>query len=283
MWKGKINMLQLVSDSSCDLTDDLIRRYNIHIVPLVVNIDGECYREKLDITPKEFYKKMAVSRELPKTSQPPPVSFADVFTKLSQFGSVLCITISSGLSGTYQSACLGKELSGAENITVFDSLGGSWGQGLQLIKAAQLAESGYSLKEILTELEKYRDKSNILILLNTLDNIVKGGRLSKFQGNLGKLLDVRVLLHNDKEGKVVLQKKARGKKKFMQMVLAEISRRCQDMTLMDVGISHFNNLEDAEFIKKELMEKYHARNVLISEMGVVMATYAGECGMIISF
>jgi DegV family protein with EDD domain len=275
-------MLQLVTDSSCDLPEELIKRYNIHIVPLVVNIDGEISRERVDITPKEFYKKMALSKNLPRTSQPTPASFLDVFTKLAPAGPVLCITISSGLSGTYQSACLGKETSGAD-ITVFDSLGGSLGHGLQVLRAAELAESGRSLEEIIKELEKYRSEMNILVLLNTLDNIVKGGRLSKFQGNLGKLLDIKVLLHSDKEGKVVVQARARGKKKFLNMVLQEIIRLRPDMTSMDAGITHFNNPEDAEFIKKEIIEKCHARNVIINDMGITMATYAGEGGMIVSF
>jgi len=103
------------------------------------------------------------------------------------------------------------------------------------------------------ELEKYRSDMNILVLLNTLDNIVKGGRLSKFEGSLGKLLDIRVILHSDKEGKVVLQEKVRGKKTFVKRVLQEIIKRSPDMTSVNVGITHFNNIEDSEFIKKELM------------------------------
>jgi DegV family protein with EDD domain len=114
-------MLQIVADSSCDLTEELIKKHNIHIVPLVVNIDGQIYREKVDITPQEFYKKMAQSSQLPKTSQPPPAAFSDMFKELAKSGPILCITISSGLSGTYQSACMGKELSGAD-VIVFDSL-----------------------------------------------------------------------------------------------------------------------------------------------------------------
>jgi DegV family protein with EDD domain len=275
-------MLHLVTDSSCDLPEDLIKRHNIHIVPLIVNIDGETYRERVDISPKEFYKKMATSRNLPKTSQPTPASFLEVFTELSQTGPVLCITISSGLSGTYESACVAKEMSG-KGITVFDSLAGSLGHGLQVLKAAELAESGLPLEAILNEMEKYRSEMNILILLNTLDNIVKGGRLSKLEGNLGKLLDIKILLRNNKEGKVVLQSKVRGKKKFMNTVLQEIMRLRPDMTSVDFGITHFNNLEDAEFIQKELIAQHHARKVIINDMGVTMATYAGESGMIVSF
>lgn len=275
-------MLQLVADSSCDLSEELIKKHNIHIVPLEVRIDGESYRERIDITPQEFYKKMALSKDLPKTSQPTPAAFAEIFKELSKSGPVLCITISSGLSGTYQSACMGKEMCGG-NITIFDSLAGSLGHGLQLLKAAELAESGHTLDEIVCELNKYRSKRKILILLNTLDNIVKGGRLSKFQGYIGKLLNIKVLLYADKEGKVILQEKVRGKKKFMETVLNEIIRLCPDIHLTDFGITHFNNPEDTAYFKKELTEKHHAHKVLINEMGCTMATYAGEGGMIVSF
>jgi DegV family protein with EDD domain len=275
-------LLQIVTDSACDLPNDLIRRYNIHTVPLTVRIDGEMYLENVDITPREFYPKMAKSRNLPRTSQPAPAFFSDVFKQLSQSGPVLCITISSGLSGTYQSAGLGKKLSGAD-VTVFDSLGGSLGHGLQVLKAAKLAEAGHTMEQIVAELEKYREKMTILILLNTLDNIVKGGRLSRFQGTVGKLLDVKILLHNTRDGKVVLQAKARGKKKFLQMVLDKIVKVCPDMSATDVGITHFNNLEDAEIIKQALVEKCHAGSVLINEMGVTLSTYAGEGGLIVSF
>ena len=275
-------MLHLVTDSSCDLPEELIRKHNIRIVPLSVDIDGEVYRERIDITPREFYQKMASSRNLPRTSLPPPASFLNVFQELSRSGPVLCITISSGLSGTYESACRGRDQAGTD-VTVFDSLAGSLGHGLQVLKAAEMAESGHSLNDILIELEKYRSRMNIFILLNTLDNIVKGGRLSRFQGGLGKLLDIKVLLRNDREGKVVMKAKARGKARFLSLVLNEISRLCPNMASMDVGITHLNNPEDAEFIKKELTEKSHAREVLINDMGVTMATYAGEGGMIVSF
>ena len=275
-------MLQIVADSSCDLTEELIKKHNIHIVPLVVNIDGQIYREKVDITPQEFYKKMAQSSQLPKTSQPPPAAFSDMFKELAKSGPILCITISSGLSGTYQSACMGKELSGAD-VIVFDSLAGSLGHGLQVLKAAELAESGQSLNAILGELEKYRKDMKILVLLNTLDNIVRGGRLSKIQGILGKLLDIRVLLRNNPEGKVVVQSKVRGRNKFISMVLQEIAKLRPNMTSTDVGITHFANPVDAEFIKRELLEKLHVRKVLINDMGIIMATYAGNNGMIVSF
>ena len=275
-------MLQVVTDSSCDLPVELLRKHSISVVPLIVNIDDELFQEGVTISPKEFYEKMAKSKSLPKTSQPSPSAFADVFTDRSKLGPVICITISSKLSGTYQSACLGRELSGVD-VTVFDSLGGSLGHGLQVLKACELAEAGFSADEVVKKLEAYRSKMNILILLNTLDNIVKGGRLSNFQGRIGTFFDIRVLLKN-KDGAVVLGEKVRGKKRFIAAAIKTIHELCPDMTGRDIGITQFNNLDDVDVIKQALLEgQYNPRNILVNDMGPTMATYAGEGGMIVSF
>lgn len=274
-------MLQVVTDSSCDLPEELLKRYNISVVPLVVNIDDCIFREGVDITSEAFYRKMALSVKLPKTSQPPPPDFAEVFRELSYLGSVICVTISSKLSGTYQSACLGRELSGVD-VTVFDSLAGSLGHGLQVLRACELAGAGCTVSEVVAELNKYKKEMKILILLNTLENIVKGGRLGRLQGNLARILGIRVLLHN-LEGEVVLLERVRGKKKFLDRVLQTIYDLCPDMTDRDVGITHFNNPADAEIIKRALHEKCHPRDFLVNCMGPTMATYAGEGGIIVSF
>ena len=119
---------------------------------------------------------------------------------------LLCLTISSGLSGTYQSASIGKDLSHS-NVAVFDTLAGSLGHGMQIIRAAELAQQGYSIEEIIKELTNYRDQMNILVLLNTLENIVKGGRLSKFQGTIAKILNIKVVLDRVQGGKVEILEK----------------------------------------------------------------------------
>ena len=273
-------MLQVVTDSSCDLPEELVKQFNIRIVPLTINIDDHAYLERVEITPEEFYDKMAHSCKLPKTSQPPPVAFAQAFRELSHLGQVICLTISSKLSGTYQSACLGRELSGVD-VTVFDTLAGSLGHGLQVLKACKLAKAGCIASEVLSELDRYRKEMKIFILLNTLENIVKGGRLSKFQGNLAKILNIKLLLHNV-DGEVVLLEKVRGKKRFMDRVFQSIQEFCPDMTGREVGITHFRNPDDAELIRQGLNEKCRPQGYLINKMGPTMATYAGEGGIIVS-
>ena len=275
-------MIKIITDSSADLPQELIEKYDITLVPLTVSIGGVDFLEKVNLTPQEFFSKMFSSDILPKTSQPSPATFAEAFSNYSNETEILCLTISSGLSGTYQSACIGKELSNA-NVTVFDTLAGSLGHGLQIIRAAELAEQGHSLEAIIKNLTDYRNKMNILVLLDTLENIVKGGRLSKFQGSLAKILNIKVILERVDGGKVEILEKIRGKRKFRKRVLEIIQERADDFSNLTFGITHTGNIEDAETIKNELIELFHPKEVLVSYMGATMGTYAGKDGMIISF
>jgi DegV family protein with EDD domain len=274
-------MVQLITDSSADLPKNLIDKYNISVVPLTINLQGKEYLEGINITSQEFFQKMFTSRDLPKTSQPSPSAFADIFNELSNKGELLCLTISSGLSGTYQSACLGRDLS-FTNVTIFDTLAGSLGHGLQLIKAAELAAEGFSTSEIVQKLKEYIKSMNILILLDTLENIVKGGRLSKFQGAIAKILDIKILLEGI-NGQVEVIEKVRGKKKFLQNVLNIIGERKNNFSDTTFGITHADNFEDTEFLKHEIIKRFNPKDIIINYMGATMGTYAGKGGIIISF
>lgn len=274
-------MIKIVTDSSADLPKGLKEKYDIAVVPLTVTIDGQDYRERIDLAPPEFFGKLFASEELPKTSQPSPAAFADAFSRFGADAEVLCLTISSGLSGTYQSANLGKDLSEAK-VTVFDTLAGSLGHGFQLLRAAELAEEGRSVEEIIERLEEDREQMEIFVLLDTLENIVKGGRLSKFQGSVAKLLNIKVVLEAD-NGKVEILEKIRGNKKFRKRIIEIIGEKRQDFSDTVFGISHTGNIEEAETLKRELIEKYAPKDVAIEYMGATMGTYAGKGGLIVSF
>ncbi|PLT29649.1 DegV family protein [Peribacillus deserti] len=275
-------MIKIITDSSADLPEDLMKKYDITAVPLTITMDGRDYYEKVDLTPKEFFTKMFAMDELPKTSQPSPASFADAFSAYGTDTEILCLTISSGLSGTYQSACLGKELSQA-NVTVFDTLAGSLGHGLQLIRAAELADQGRTMNEIVAELTQFRESMTILVLLDTLENIVKGGRLSKFQGSIAKILNIKVILERVEGGKVEISDKIRGKKKFQKRVLEIIQEKGSDFSQTTFGITHTGNEQDAEDLKQELIHQFQPKEVIVHYMGATMGTYAGKNGMILSF
>ena len=280
-------MVSIVTDSSCDLPDEILEKYGIHVVPLKITIDGDNYIEKQDITAEDFIKKMIASKNLPKTAQPSPGEFSEIYNKLTTGengrNEVICITISSGLSGTYQSAYMGKDLAEAgDKVTVFDSLAASLGHGLYVLKAAQLAQEGYNRDKIIEELTSYREQMEIFILLDTLENIVKGGRLSKFKGSMAGMLNIKVLLEGI-DGKVHELEKVRGKKKFLKRFLDIVGERRQDFSDTVFGITHVNNSKDAEFIKEELIKRYNPKDVIINTMGATISTYAGDGGMVICF
>ncbi|HHX51200.1 MAG TPA: DegV family protein, partial [Clostridia bacterium] len=181
----------------------------------------------------------------------------------------------------YQSACIGKDMAGGP-ITVFDTLAGSLGHGLQVLKAAEMASSGLSVEKIVEKLKTYRDEMTILILLDTLENIVLGGRLSKFQGTMAKILDIKVILEGV-QGAVELREKVRGRKRFLNRALDIIGERRQDFSQTFFGITHVDNQPDVDYLQQSIKERFKPAGVLVNYMGAVMGTYAGKNGMIISF
>lgn len=274
-------MLSIVTDSSADLPREVVERFGISVVPLTVNVGGQEYREGVDLSAAEFAQKMLSCPDLPKTSQPSPSVFAETYRRLSRNGQLLCLTISSKLSGTHESACMAKDLSGAD-VEVFDTLAGSLGHGLQVMKAAQLAEQGATRRQIVAELECYRQGLTILILLYTLDNIVKGGRLSRFQGSLVNLLNLKIVLEGV-EGAVVLKERVMGKQRFLRRVLDRIGESGRNLSDRMVGITHVDNLADAEYLSGEIRRLYQPQGVIVNHMGSTMGTYAGRGGMIVCF
>jgi DegV family protein with EDD domain len=176
---------------------------------------------------------------------------------------------------------MAKPLSGAD-VEVFDTRAGSLGHGLQVMKAAQLAEQGATRREIVAELERYRQDMTILILLDTLENIVKGGRLSRFQGSLANILNIKILLEGV-EGAVVLKERVMGKKRFLRRILDRIGESCRNLSDRMVGITHIDNLADAEYLSGEIQRLYQPQGVIVNHMGSTMGTYAGRGGMIVCF
>jgi DegV family protein with EDD domain len=276
-------MVKIITDSSCDLPESLLKQYDISVVPLIIKLNDIEYLEGVDLTSEDFFHRMFSSPELPKTSQPSPSSFAEVFLKLAKTEDqeLLCLTISSGLSGTNQSANIGREMAEV-NVTVFDTLAGSLGHGLQVIRAAELAQEGHSIKDIIRALEEYRDQMTILIMLDTLENIVKGGRLNRFQGSLAKILNIKVILQGN-HGEVEILEKVRGRKKVHQRLFDIIKSKKSDFSTTVFGITHTGNLEEAEQIREEIQKQFQPKDILFHYMGAAMGTYAGKGGMIISF
>ncbi|AYC28468.1 DegV family protein [Paenisporosarcina cavernae] len=275
-------MVIILTDSSSDLPKDYIEKHHVHVVPLSVRVGEEEYSEGVDLSPPAFFEKMFATSELPKTSQPSPAKFAESFQQAAQQNEqLICLTISSKLSGTYQSALLGKEISNTD-VEIIDTLGGSLAYGMLVMKAVQLANEGKSREEIVEALYTYRENMEIFILLDNLENVVKGGRLSKFSGSVAKLLNIKIILEGI-QGEIVVKEKVRGSKKFLQRALERIQEKRDDFSDAVFGITHTGNVEEAEWLKNEINRRLHPKELYVNYMGATMGTYAGKGGLIVSF
>ncbi len=204
-------MVRIIADSSCDLAAAVCQSKQIYTVPLNVTLeDGSVHPDgQMDLD--EFYAHLVSCKHLPTTSQPSPSLFEQAYADAQQAGDdVVAITISSGVSGTYQSACIAAQLADYEDhIFIVDSQSISLGMGALVMYAADLRDKGKSAAEIASELERIKDHVHLFAMVNDLNNLRKGGRLNAAAAFTGGLLGVKPLL-TVKDGKVTLIGKSRG-------------------------------------------------------------------------
>lgn len=273
-------MIKVLTDSSCDLPDETLAEFNIEMMPLKVTFDnGDTFLDRIEITPAEFQRRMYTSRTLPKTSTPDPKTFLEAFERGAIDGAIY-IALSSGLSGTYQTALMAKQMLNSDKIKIVDSLSASLGVGMLAVKAAELVKQGLNLNDVLREITACRDRMETVFTLNNLDNIIKGGRLTKFQGLVGNLLDIKPIFRGI-DGKVEVVEKVRGRRKSLTRMIRLLSEFSEGIYNRMVSISHVDCMDDVDFIKKEL-ENYSLQKIMVSDMGSTIGTYAGKGGIIMS-
>lgn len=188
-------MVKIVVDSTADLPADLIERSGISVVPVVVQIGGESFRDTVDISRDAFYRRLVESRELPRTAAPPIGAFAQVFQPLLEAGhEVISVSVAGGLSSTYGAARQAAALLGGERITCFDSATATLAMGFQALAAAEAAQAGASRGEILELLGRLRERAALYFGVETLHYLEKGGRIGRVQALLGTMLSVKPIL-----------------------------------------------------------------------------------------
>lgn len=264
----------VITDSTAYLSSDILERYNIVTVPLNVHLDGQIYKEGLDITNDEFYRLLRASKSFPTTSQPSAGEFLDVFSRLQPEDEAIVIVISSELSGTIQSAEVAHRMLSydlQDKISVVDSRFTSLGLAFQVIKAAEMLASGHSRPDILQALAMMQSNQAIFFIVNDLQYLVRGGRLSKTGGLVGNLLQVRPILHVC-QGRIELFEKVRTTEKALGVMLHEVEK--QRETLQGLGIIHVQSPVEAEKLKNRLEAEF-GLPVIISEAGPVIGSHAG--------
>lgn len=274
--------LKVVTDSSCTMEPTVRDQLNIHVVPLSVMIDGMVYPDDDSLSGERFMQMMAQAKELPKTSQPPIGHFVELFDELGKDGSdVLSIHMTKGLSGTVEAARQASNLSKA-NVTVIDSDTTDQALSFQVIRAAQLAQEGKTLAEVLPEVDKVRENTKLFIGVSTLENLVKGGRISRAKGLLSSLLNMKVIMDFD-HSELIPIVKGRGVKTFNKW-FEELKDELKRMpNVKQIGISHAEGLEITEQFKKELQQLFPEMNIPLLHTTPIIATHTGKGAFAITY
>jgi DegV family protein with EDD domain len=266
---------KLIIDNTSDLPQEVIERYDMTVVPLTVIFGDE---EFSDLTPVEFYDKLEASPTLPLTSQVTPARFKDAFQKeLDNGNKIICITIGSNGSGTYQSACIAKQELETEDITVIDSNGLCLGTGVVVLKVARMLEENKSIEEIL-EVVKYYTNNKIehLFCVDTLKYLRKGGRIRASKAIIAEALNLKPIL-NVEDGLTKPLDKVRGKKKIISYFTNHVKKTI-DMERADfILIGHSLDPEMADKMVTALREEIgFTKDIIIGEIGPIIGTHTGK-------
>ena len=280
-------MIKLMADSTCDLSQEILERYNIGVAPLSILIKNETYKDKVDITADEFFKLLPSLPELPTTSMPSPEEYISIIDKAVEEGytEFLCICMSSGTSGSYQSAVIAKDLyfekhSDTEiKLHIVDSLSMSHGSGYLILKSAQLMEQGYTFDQLIEFNEKYKIKVKHFLCVDDLNNLIKSGRLTNASAFIGKLLKVKPIM-TMKKGKGAIVAKERGLTKVLKYYVDEFVRRVDPEMTNFIIIGYTSDSIVAEALKTKLLaETGFKGDIYIMQMGVSVGTHVGLGGL----
>ncbi|MFA1737471.1 DegV family protein [Lysinibacillus fusiformis] len=269
----------IVTDSTAYITAEERERFNIHMIPLSVNISGQLFAEEVDITAWEFYDKVRGAKEFPKTTQPPIGEFVALFDELAKdYDEVISIHLSSGISGTYQGAVQAGEMVEGIDVYAFDSEISCAVQGFYVLRAAEMAKEGYSAKEILAALADMQQYIRAYFIVDDLAHLQRGGRLSSAAALIGGLLQVKPVLHFvDKV--IVPFEKIRTRKKALKRAEELLAEDAKNYNAMDAVVIHGNCPAEAQEWLEQLAATYPNVNFKLSYFGPVIGTHLGERSM----
>jgi DegV family protein with EDD domain len=265
----------VVLDSTADLPDPPGRHPNWRLVPLYVRFGDETFREYLDISAEEFYRRLRSSSEPPKSSQPSPADFEAAFAELSGYERILCVLLSAKISGTYESARLAAEAAGDGRVHVIDSGVTSGGTVILADAIQRRLEAGTDEEEIDALVERFRRDAGLIFTLETLEFLAKGGRIGKASHMAGNLLNIKPILTFE-DGEVLPLKRVRGNRRAFKEFEDAFLGGSSDEPGLRVGIAHADAPERMEALK-QLVEatRPQAEIEVATSLGPVLGTHAG--------
>ena len=264
--------IKIITDSTADLSQELYDKYDIEVLPVLINFGDDSYLDGVEINPEEVFRRIEKDNVLPTTAQVIPTRFEETYKKYLDEGyKIISIHMSSDMSGTYQSACIAKNSLESDDIVVIDSQKVTSALGILVLKAAKLREKGLSLNEIEREINKCRDKVKASIVFESLEYLVRGGRISKTAGVIGGMLGIKVLLEI-KDGLMAVKEKIRGNKKAIKRMISDLESAELDPEL-PVLLIDVQNIE----IKQALRDYLNENNINYIEcpVGSTVSIHSG--------
>jgi len=268
--------LRLYADSACDLDRDILEKMGVGIFCLSTTIEDKTYYDRLDLSPTDFYKMIARPRVLPTTSQVSHAEFEQEFRRVMQESDddIIYIAFSSGLSGTYQSACVARDQIDPLRITVIDSLSASVGYALTVVRAARAIAQGMSKTEVIAEIEDNIRRIQHIFVVGNFEMLKRGGRVSATAAALGNLLNIKMICHFV-DGKIIPLEKVHGDKKAKKRLLELMRERGHDIPHQLIGINHSDDYQSALELQRMVELEFGCKEFLISEVGTVIGSHVG--------
>jgi DegV family protein with EDD domain len=268
----------VVTDSTAYIPKDILEKFNIHMIPLNVIFGNEVYREEIDITASQFYQEVK-ERELPTTSMPPVGQFVEIFEQLAkEYDAVICVHLSSGISGTYSGAVTASTMVDGIKVYPFDSEVSCMPQGFYALEAAKMALKGEDADTIMSRLDELKGSARAYFMVDDLSHLQRGGRLSSAQALIGGLLQVKPILHF--ENKVIVPyEKIRTRKKALKRIADLLGEDASSGEAYQAVVIHANREVEALEWKTELETLYPNIEFSIGYFGAVIGTHLGEGAM----
>ena len=266
--------LKIICDSLADIPKYLVNKYDIEVVPLTIRIDEVDYKDGINISNKDFYEKIKSIYEVPKTSQATYVQFSEIFNKyIDENKDILYISGSSKVTGTLQSATMAKkDIEG--NIYLFDSFNLSYGCGAQVVKACEMREEGFDVDDIIKKLERIQEDILVLFEVDSLEYLLKGGRITKSKAVVGNMLNIKPVLSME-DGEIKELIKIRGKKHVISKIIEIIKKKFDNnLSNKEITVANGDNYKDMLRLKEAIEKEFNVK-VSEAEIGPSIGSHTG--------
>lgn len=268
--------IKLITDSTCDLTDELLAKHNIDVLPLSVNFSDESFLDRIDINPEELYNKVSNTGELPKTAAVTIPQFEEIFTKYYNEGyDIIYMGISKTMSRTYENAIIASIEISEEHIFILDSMNLSTGISLLLLKASKYINEGLETKDIYAKLQEDNKKVLSQFVIDTMKYLHMGGRCSGIAAVLGTALSIKPIIAV-RNGKMHVQRKPIGMKKGLQLMLEQLKKDKDNLDPDHIFVTHSLNFEACDYLTKEIRKEFPNIDIITTTAGCVISSHCGR-------